>query len=167
MRRLGCLLGVIAVAGLAAQAADAKLTPVEQKWAKPVISVWNEQNLALHVVLQAASAKNALVYGSTNNKKLTTILNTFIVCTSLIKKAGKPPSPRIDAFLTPLTSACTHDTKGANDFAKAVGEVLKHNEALVNQDLSSGVDEFKLGTASLSKAYKALIAIGGTDIFKA
>lgn len=167
MRRLGCLLAVLAVAGLGAQAASAKLTPAEQKWAKPVISVWNEQNLALHVVLQAASAKNALSVGSTNNKKLTTILNTFIVCGPLLKKAGAPPSTRLRRFLTPLTNACTHDTAGANDFAKAVGAVKKGRTKLVQQDLTNGVAEFKLGTAALSKAYKALIAIGGKKVFVA
>src|SRR5437868_6431726 len=99
MRTLAVL--VIALSGLAWVAtAEAKLTPVEQTWAKPMISVWNEQNLALHVIIQAASAKDALVAGTANNKKLTVILNTFVVCKSLIKKAGSPPSPRLQTFAT-------------------------------------------------------------------
>src|SRR5205085_1142569 len=81
----------------------------------PMISVWNEQNVALQVVLQAASAKNALIVGTTNNKRLTVVLNTFVVCGSLIKKAGAPPSARLTPFATALGTACTHDTAGAGD----------------------------------------------------
>src|SRR5919201_147013 len=113
MRRLAVLLAMVAALGVIA-AADAKLTPVEQKWATPMIQVWNQQNVMLHVVLQAAAAKNALVYGTTNNKRLTLILNTFVVCTPEMKKAGSPPSPRLTAFATALGSACTHDTTGAH-----------------------------------------------------
>src|SRR5262249_23355789 len=113
MRWLAVPLAVAAALGFSATA-EAKLTPVEQKWATPMIQVGNQQNVALHTVLQATAAKNALVYGSTNNKKLTIILNTFVVCTPEMKKAGSPPSPRLTAFATALGSACTHDTNGAH-----------------------------------------------------
>jgi hypothetical protein len=158
----------VAVAALAyTAAADAKLTPVEQKWAKPMIQVWNQQNVALHVVLQAAAAKDALVYGTTNNKKLTVILNTFVVCRPEIKKAGAPPSPRLAPFATALNSACTHDTAGAHSFAKTVGAYSNGKASQIKTLLNKGVAEFKLGTAALNKAYKSLIAIGGANIFKA
>ena len=120
MRKLAVVVAGIAACAFAA-AAEAKLTAVEEKWAKPMISVWNQQNLALHVVLQAATAKNALVYGTASNKKLTVILNTFVVCGPSIKKAGAAPSPRLQPFATGLGTACTHDTAGARDFAKTVG----------------------------------------------
>jgi len=119
------------------------------------------------VIIRAASAKNALVAGTANNKRLTVILNTFVVCGSLIKKAGSPPAPRLQPFATALGTACTHDSAGATDFAKAVGAVGKGKAAQSQTLLKAGIAEFKLGTASLSKAYKSLVAIGGANIFKA
>ena len=167
MTKLGvALLGAV-VACLLAAGASAKLTPVEQTWAKPMIAVWNQQNVALQVVLQAASAKDALVYGSANNKKLNVILNTFVVCGPAIKKAGTPPSPRLKAFADALGTACTHDTNGAHDIAKVVGAVRKGKTAQLQALLQGSAAEFKLGTAALTKAYKSLLAIGGANIFKA
>src|SRR5215510_7300850 len=128
MRKLAVLAAAIAALAWTA-AAEAKLTAVEQKWAGPMITVWNQQNLALHVVLQATSAKNALDYGSPNNKKLTVILNTFVVCGPAIKKAGAPPSPRLQTFAAALGTACTNDTAGAHDFARTIGAVQKGKSA--------------------------------------
>jgi len=167
MRRLAPLLIAVAAAASLAATADAKLTPTEQKWANPMIQVWNQQNLALHVILQAAAAPNALVVGSANNKKLTVILNTFVVCGPSIKKAGSPPSPRLTAFVSALTTACNHDTTGAHDFASAVGAVHRGNATKSGTLLKKGVAEFKLGSTALNTAYKSLIAIGGDNIFKA
>jgi hypothetical protein len=166
MRKLAVVAVVIAALAWTA-AAEAKLTAIEQKWAGPMITVWNQQNLALHVVLQAASAENALVYGTPNNKKLTVVLNTFVVCGPSIKKAGAPPSPRLKTFATALGTACTHDTAGAHDFAKSVGAVQKHKRAQAQTLLKQGVTEFKLGTAALTKAYRSLVAIGGKNVFTA
>jgi hypothetical protein len=167
MRAPVALLLATFAAALLATTADAKLTPAEQKWATPMIQVWNQQNLALHVVLQAAAAKNALVVGTPNNQKLTTVLNTFVVCGPSIKKAGTPPSPRLTAFASALTTACTHDTTGARDFASAVGAVRKGKAAQSATFLKKGVAEFKLGSSALNTAYKSLIALGGQNIFKA
>ena len=50
MRRLVVLLFAAIATGVLAASADAKLTAAEQRWAKPMIDVWNQQNLALHVV---------------------------------------------------------------------------------------------------------------------
>jgi hypothetical protein len=166
MRRLAVLLTTLAALGWTAAAA-AKLTPVEEKWAKPMVSVWNQQNLALNVVLQAASAKNALIAGTANNKRLTIILNTFVVCSAEIKKAGAAPSPRLTGFADSLKTACTHNTAGAHDFAKTVGAIHAGKAAQSQALLKQGVAEFKLGTAALSKAYKSLVAIGGKKIFTA
>jgi hypothetical protein len=166
MRRLAVLAAGIAALAVTA-AAEAKLTAVEEKWAKPMVTVWNQQNLALHVVLQAATAKNALVYGTPNNKKLSVVLNTFVVCGPSIKKAGAPPSPRLQPFATALGSACTHDTAGAHDFAKTVGAVSKNKPAQAQTLLKQGVAEFRLGTAALTKAYRSLTAIGGKNVFTA
>jgi hypothetical protein len=166
MRKLAVVAAGVAALSWTA-AAEAKLTAVEQKWATPMISVWNQQNLALHVVLQAATAKNALLYGTTNNKKLTVILNTFVVCGASIKKAGAAPSPRLQPFATGLGTACTHDTAGARDFAKTVGAVRSNKPAQAQTLLKQGVAEFKLGSAALTKAYKSLVAIGGKNVFTA
>jgi hypothetical protein len=160
-------LAAAALAGSLATAASAKLTPVEQKWAAPMITVWNTQNTLLQSVLQAAGAKNALVYGTVNNRKLTLILNSFVVCGPSIKKAGSPPSSRLSAFTTALSNACTHDTAGANDFAKAVGAISKGRSTQAQTLLKQGVAAFKLGTTALSKAYHALVAVGGKSVFKA
>jgi len=166
MRRLAVLVTALAALGWTA-AAEAKLTPIEEKWAKPMVSVWNQQNLALHVVLQAASAKNAFVVGTANNKRFTVILNTFVVCGAEIKKAGAPPSPRLTTFAGSLTTACTHNTAGAHAFAKSIGAVRAGKTTQSETLLKQGVAEFKLGTAALGKAYKSLVAIGGQNIFKA
>jgi hypothetical protein len=166
MRRLAVLVTVLAALGWTA-AAEAKLTAAEERWAKPMISVWNQQNLALHVVLQAAAAKDALIAGTTNNKRLTIILNTFVVCGAEIKKAGAPPSPRLATFTTSLKSACTHDTAGAHDFAKSIGAIHSGKATQAQTLLKQGVAEFKLGTTALGKARQALTAIGGKNIFTA
>ncbi len=166
MRKLAVHVAALAALAFAA-AAEAKLTPVEEKWAKPMISVWNQQNLALHVVLQAASAKDALIAGTVNNKRLTVILNTFVVCGAEIKKAGAPPSPRLTSFTTSLKSACTHNTAGAHDFAKSIGAIRSGKSTQSATLLKQGVAEFKLGTTALNKAYKAMTAVGGQNIFKA
>jgi hypothetical protein len=166
MRKLAVIIIALAALGWTA-AAEAKLTAVEEKWAKPMIAVWNQQNLALHVVLQAASAKNALIVGTANNKRLTIILNTFVVCGAEIKKDGAPPSPRLTTFAASLKTACTHNTAGATDFAKSIGAIRAGKTTQSQTLLRQGVAEFKLGTAALSKAYKALTAIGGQNIFKA
>ena len=165
------MLIAAAACGLFAASAQAKLTPAEQAWAKPLITIWNVQNAGLHLVIGQAAAKNALVAGERpQNLALTKTLLALVTCkqpTDLIKKAGTPPSPRLTAFRDALSAACVHDGTGANDFAKAIGALTKGNMTQVKSLLAQGVAEFKLGTAQLSKAYKALIAVGGKSIFVA
>jgi hypothetical protein len=171
VRKLALVLVAAVASGLFAGVANAKLTPAEDKWAKPLITIWNVQNAGLHLVLGQAAAKNALVAGERpQNLALTKTLLALITCkqpTDLIKKAGTPPTARMVAFRDALNAACVHDGNGANDFAKAIGAVTKQNTAQVKTYLAAGVAEFKLGTAQLSKAYKALIAVGGKSIFVA
>ena len=171
MRRLAPVLVAALMCGLFARSAQAKLTPIEQKWAKPLITIWNVQNAGLHLVIGQASAKNALVAGERpENLALSKTLYALISCrqpADLIKKAGTAPSPRLVAFRNALSAACVHDGNGAHDFAKAVGAVTKGNSKLSGTLLTQGVAEFKLGSAQLSKAYKALIAVGGKSIFAA
>jgi hypothetical protein len=171
MRRPSLILLGAVLCGLFAGAAQAKLTPAEEKWAKPLITIWNVQNARLRVVIGQATANNALVAGEKpENLALSKTLLALITCkqpVDLIKKAGPPPSPRLTSFRDALNTACIHDANGAHDFAKAVGAITKNNSTLAGTLLKQGVAEFKLGSAQLSKAYKVLIAVGGKSIFAA
>src|SRR5207248_6370240 len=122
---------------------------------------------ALRYIIPAASAKDALVQGTPNNAKMNKLLVIFVSCASSLKKAGDPPSRRLSAFYVALGNACRFNTLGADDFAKAVGAVRKNNSKAAESDLQQGVAEFKLGTAQLAKARKALIAIGASNLFVA
>jgi hypothetical protein len=171
MRPLVLVSAVVALAGTFTGAAGAKLTPVEQKWVTPLVSVWNVQNAGLHLVVQQASAKNALIAGSKpNNLALTKTLAALIACKSpadLIKKAGAPPSPRLVPFRDALNATCIHNANGAQDFAKAIGAITKGNATRAKAFLTQGVAEFKKANAQLSKAYKSLISLSGKSIFTA
>jgi hypothetical protein len=165
------VLSAAAACGLFAGAAQAKLTPAEQAWAKPLITIWNVQNAGLHLVGPQAAAKNAMVAGEKpQNLALTKTLYALISCkqpTDLIKKAGTPPSPRLISFRDALSTACTHNGNGANDVAKAIGAQTKGNGPLEASYLTKASAEFKLGSAAITKAYKVLLAIGGKSIFVA
>jgi hypothetical protein len=171
MRKPAALAAAVLLAGLAAGAAQAKLTPVEQKWTTPLVSVWNVQNAGLHLVLHQATAKNALIAGSKpNNLALTKTLVALVSCkapTDAIRKAGAPPSSRLTVFRDALNATCIHDANGAQDFARAIGAITNGKPKLAKAFLIQGVSEFKRGSAQLSKAYASLTAIGGRNAFKA
>src|SRR4051794_12664425 len=156
MRRIGLLAATLALAGLAASGASAKLTPAEQKWAQPLVTIWNAQNSALKKVIPQASQAGALTAGERpHNLALTKTLATLIDCKTpkdKIARAGAPPTARLAAFRTQLDSACGHNYKGAVDFAKAVGAVTKKNSTLAETYLKAGVAEFRQGTLALAKA---------------
>src|SRR5579872_7024183 len=110
MRKLVLVLVSVVLAGTVAARAQARLTPIEVKWATPLISVWNVQNAGLHLVLPQAAAKNALVAGEKpENLALTKTLAALLNCKvpkDLILKAGTPPSPRLVPFKDALNAAC-------------------------------------------------------------
>ena len=170
MRTLACLLAAALVAGFAASSAGAKLTPAEQKWVTPLITAWNVQNAGLQKVIAQAAAKNALIAGEKpQNLALTETLSALITCVSpknVVKAAGTPP-PRLLAFRNALMTACADDFYGANYFAKAIGAVHEGNDSAVQADLAKGIAKFKAGSAALTTAYHALLAIGGKNIFSA
>ena len=85
----------------------------------------------------------------------------------LIKRAGASPTPRLVVFRNALNSACIHDLNGANDFAKAIGAVGKGSYSKAQTLLKSGYAEFKRGSTQLTKAYAAIVALGGKKAFKA
>jgi hypothetical protein len=164
-------LASVAVAAVFAGTAAAKLAPAEQTWVTPLIKVWNLQNAGLHLVLQQAGAKNALVAGEKpQNLALTETLGALVQCktpTDLIEKAGAPPTKRLTTFRNALNAACIHDGNGASDFAKAIGAVTKNDTSRAKQFLTQGVAEFRKGSAQLTKAYKAIVALGGKAAFSA
>lgn len=176
MRGLAAMVAVAALVGLtaavAAQAAPtriAKLSRSEQKWVTPMISVWNDVNLNLHLVLDEEKAPNALIPGSgKNNTLLTKTLGVFASCTALVKRAGNPPSTRLVAFQTAMKGMCAHMVSGAQDVAKAIGAIYKkHDAKLAGSLLVQGTDEFKQGSALLATAQKQLMLIGGKSVFTA
>jgi hypothetical protein len=172
MRAVSILVLAVVLAGLTAGAASAKLTPAEEKWVAPLLKIWEKQNAGLNLVIPAATRNNGagMVAGTTENRDLVTILAALVDCkepTDRIKKAGAPASPRLVAFRDALNSACIHDANGAHDFAKAIAAFGKKKNTLGKSLLVSGVAEFKKGTAQISKAYKAITAVGGKNIFTA
>jgi hypothetical protein len=174
-RHVSLLLGIATIAVLAPAAgatrSGATLTATEQKWVTPLVKIWNIQNQSLQVVVGQATAKNALIAGEKpQNLALTNTLAAIVNCKApadLIKRAGSSPTPRLLTFRNALNSACIHDLNGANDFAKAIGALRKGNSSEAQTLLKSGYSEFKRGSTQLTKAYVALVALGGKKGFKA
>jgi hypothetical protein len=171
---LGCGLALAALGAAAATAAPARatvLTPAEQKWIAPLLKIWNVQNQGLQKVIQQALAKNALEVGEKpQNLALTNTLVALADCKQpkdLIKSAGPPPTSRLKAFRSALNAACIHDQNGVNDFAKAIAAVTKNQSSRVTVLLTQGGAEFRKGSTYLTKAYKAVVAVGGKTAFKA
>jgi hypothetical protein len=166
-----CIVAAVLFTPAAGAANGARLTSAEQKWAAPLIAIWNVQNQSLKVVVAQATAKNALIAGEKpQNLALTDTLAALIACkvpADRIKGAGAPPTPRLAGFRNALNAACIHDQNGANDFAKAIGAIGKGKSAAAKSLLRTGYGEFERGTAQLAKAYNALQALGGTSGFKA
>jgi hypothetical protein len=168
--------GLIAASALAAAAivtplAGAVLTPAEQSWLAPLITIWNVQNDHLKVVVAQAEARDALIVGERPaNETLTYTLAALASCKQpkdLIKQAGAPPSARLAGFRSELDAACVDDLDGANDFAKAIGAVREANYSLETALLKSGLVEFGKGRDELARAYLAVVSVGGKVVFKA
>jgi hypothetical protein len=174
MRRLsaflacaGVLAGLAATSVTAAPAHSQKLTPLEQKWVTPMITVWNAMNAGLHLFYKQATAKDALIPGSANNLPLTKTLAVFIECSPVVKKLGAPPSPRLQPFADSLAKSCVHLGNGAHDLAKGIGALGKGNKKLGNSLIGKVGLELKQATALLGQAQHRLIAVGGKNIFTA
>lgn len=177
MRALAATFAVAAFVALsalaAAEAAPArseKLTASEQKWVTPLISVWNDVNLNLHIIQGELRATNALVPGSgKNNTILTATLNVLVSCPDRVKKAGTPPSTRLVAFQTSMKAMCGYMAIGAHDIAKAIGALVskKHDAKLAVSLITQATAQFKTGSTPLGTAQKQLIVIGGKNVFTA
>ena len=160
------LVGVAATAATAAPARTAKLTPAEAKWAAPVVTLWNTINASLQNLTRAASAKDALLVGTTNNLALTVLLSRFTACGKSLTKAGTAP-PRLATFAGVMKAACTRVSAGGHSFARAVGAIHKKNSTLASKLVIQGYGEFKQGTSKLALARRQLLALGGKKIFAA
>ncbi|HEY4349319.1 MAG TPA: hypothetical protein VGM80_17215 [Gaiellaceae bacterium] len=163
---IGLLVSFAATAAAATTHATT-LTPAEQKWVAPLITVWNNQNTGLRLVIQQAGLPNAFVMGSKpNNEKLAIVLGDLLSCKrpqDRIQRAGKAPSARIAVFGAQLNAACIHDQNGAHAFSKAMVAFTGNQPAKVTNGLiKQGIAEFKKGSAQITKAYKSLTAIGGS-----
>jgi hypothetical protein len=174
MRGLAGTLAASALVGFCGTVAQAaptrieRLSKSEQKWATPMITLWNDVNLNLHVVLAEEAAKNALIAGSgKNNTLLTKTLIVFANCSAEVKNAGKPPSTRIVPFADAMTGMCGHIVSGAHAVAKAIGAVGRGNGKLAASLLTQGTAEFKKGSTLLGTAQKQLLLIGGKNVFTA
>jgi hypothetical protein len=151
-------------AASASPAASAKLTPAEQKWAKPVVGLWNIMNTGLQNVVPAATAKNALVLGSANNKKLVTLLVTFALCPETLTKAGKPPT-RLARIATTMSTACARLDAGSKTFGKALTAISKGQQTRGSSLVLQAVGSFKKAKSPLASVRTQLIAIGSKNIF--
>jgi hypothetical protein len=169
VRRLGVTLAVgLALGGLGAAPAGARLSPVEQRWVKPLLTLYNDENAALTLVQSEERATGALVYGSgKNNKLLTATLIVFIACPQSVKAAGKPPSVRLVTFYSDLVDSCSHLSAGGNDVGKAIGEIRAGNGKGARAELVASLAELVQGSKLLAEAEKQLMVFGGKSVFAA
>ncbi len=169
MRRLVLTLALTLVAaGLGAGGAAARLSPDEQAWVKPVLKIYDAMAANLGVVVDEERASDALIPRSgKNNTLLTYTLTVFVSCPAEVKAAGSPPSLRLGAFYADMVSACGALAAGANDVAKALGQILKGDGSRARSDLAASTPELLHGSKLLTAAEKQLMAIGGKAVFEA
>ncbi len=173
IRRLLPFVLVVAIAGIAAGAGDARttaLTHAESTWVTPLLKVWSLQNAGIQLVGKTAAAKNALLINSANNKKLAIVLGTLLECKKpkdQIAAAGKAPTRRLRTFAAAIDSACTADASGAHAFTEAMIAYTAGKAKQTNTLIAQGTAEFEQASGQLVKAYRSIIAIGGTKVFTA
>ena len=169
--RLALLAVAVLASALLVSSAGATLSPAEQAWIAPLVKVWNLQNSSLKVVIAQALKPNALVAGEKpDNLNLTNTLVALADCKQpkdRIKLAGKPPTARLNTFVTALDAACSDNEQGAEAFTKAMVAYTADKGTLTKQLLTQGVADFKKGTAELTAAYKAITNLGGKKLFTA
>jgi hypothetical protein len=156
--------GGVAAAG-AAPAKTVKLTAKEQKWAKPVVNLWNVMNAGLLVIGKQTTADSALVPGTKANLALLKTLANFISCTPAMKKAGAT-SARLTTFATTMKNACSHLGLGAHGVANGISTIYKkRNGKLGAAQIKAAFTELQRGSTLLAKARRQLLAVGGSNIF--
>jgi hypothetical protein len=147
--------------------AGAKLTPRESTWVTPMLKTWTQMNSGLNTVVKQATAPNALLAGTANNLKLTKTLVNFVACTPAVKKAGAPPSSRLQPFAASMRTMCTHLGTGAQELAKAIGAIRKNNVTLAKQQITAGYAELAKASTYLKQAGSQIVTLGGQKVFTA
>lgn len=167
--RLALTLGtVLALAAFAAAGAQARLSPVEQRWVTPLLKVYNVEAAGLSVVQDEERASDALVAGSgRNNTLLTETLAAFVGCSAAVKAAGAPPSLRLQPFASDLAQSCAHLGAGGNDVGKAIGQIRSGDVTRARSDLEASLSQFVSGSTLLAAAERQLMAVGGRSVFEA
>ena len=150
-----------AAAAGAAPARSAKLTAAEQKWATPVVQIWNLMNDGLRKVVAQANAKDALVPGTNTNKALVITLGNFVSCSPALKKIGPPPTARLKPFAASMTSGCALLGKGSHQIANGISTIYKlHNGKLGGLQVRAGIKTLGSGSSKLALALKQIQAVG-------
>jgi hypothetical protein len=168
MRLLVTAVTALLLAALAATSAGAspsrssRLTGPEQRWAAPVIQVWNLMNAGLQKVGAQTTATRALEPGTAANKTLVVTLGNFVSCSPALVKLKDPPTARLKPFAASMKGACAHLGKGAHGVANGVSTIYKQKNAkLATLQIQAAFKEFQKGSAQLGAARRRLLAIGG------
>jgi hypothetical protein len=157
------LVGVAATAASAAPARSTTLTAAEQKWATPVINVWNVMNTSLgKVVSQATAGKGAgLIAGTKQNRALVVTLANFVDCGTAMTKAKAPPTDRLKPFAATMKRACAQLKAGALDFANGISSIGKGQTKVGTLQIQKAYGELQKGSKTLGTARAQLLTIGG------
>jgi hypothetical protein len=160
------LVALAATTASAAPTRAAKLTGPEEKWASPVIKIWNAMNAGLLIVSRQTTADQALIPGTKTNGYLIETLSAFAVCSKLMNAAKAPPSARLKPFASSMKSACAHLGKGANGVVNGMGTIYKkQNAKLGAAQIQTAFKEFQKGSGNLKTARRQLLAFGGKNVF--
>lgn len=163
MRRFALMVGfAVTVLALFAGTASAKLSPAEQKWIHPLLTLFNAVDANLRVVIKEELAPDALVGQSGKNfATLNATLVVFANCPSAVSAAGSPPTTRLEPFDADMKSACAHIQAGALDVGHAIGEVDEGNGAPARAALEAATAEFSDGSDLLAAALHRLTVVSG------
>ena len=130
-RALSTLLIVAALAAAAAAAAEAravKLTPSENRWAVPEVSLMKSLSGRVGAVRFIVDDPTVLDEGSAARKKLRATLREVALCGERLKRNGQPPTARLRPFYVALRSACSYYATGA---VELIAGVAKPDAALI------------------------------------
>ncbi len=152
---LCCIATGAATAG--PTAGSKKLSAAEKKWVTPALEIWNTENAGLQALGPELKSKTVLTHGSKSYDALLSTLSAFAACPKAVASAGKPPSTRLLAFYTSLTSACAALDTGATTFAKGIGNLLSGKTTTGQAQIKTGYADFTLATKRLAAARKQVL----------
>lgn len=168
MKRILCLAVVLcAVAGLSVSAASAKLSPVEQTWVSPVVTIYNLESDALGSV---RAYEDVVVKDDGAGKYFDTlkrILGIFAVCPEEMTYVGAAPSTRLVPVDDDMVSACQHLSSGGDDLAHVIVDVRAGDGKAAAAAVKASEPQLVAGAGALAAADHLLLSIGGKSAFKA